>query len=150
MRKITALSTAGHDLMKYTTKLEIKSVLLSGDYVPPSFVSDISEVWKSEVFEHYGMTEMGLGCAMSCSAHKGYHVRENDIYIEIIDPDNGYHQPDGKWGEIVFTTLTRRGMPIIRYRTGDIGRWLTGKCPCGSRVKRLDKVKNRREEWKIQ
>jgi phenylacetate-CoA ligase len=131
-------------LMKYSTVMNIRTVLLSAEYVPQSLVADLHRAWHTEVFEHYGMTEMGLGCAMSCSAHRGYHVREADLYIEIIDPDNGYLQEDGKWGEIVFTTLTRKGMPFIRYRTGDEGRWLTEKCPCGSIIKRLDKVKNRK------
>lgn len=119
-------------------------VLLSSDYVSESARQRISQNWDSRIFEHYGMTEMGLGCAVSCGQGAGYHIRENDIYIEIINPETGRPVSDGQWGEIVFTTLTRKAMPFIRYRTGDISRWITEKCACGSVLKRIDRVKNRR------
>ena len=119
-------------------------VLLSSDYVSESARQRISQNWGSRIFEHYGMTEMGLGCAVSCGQGSGYHIRENDIYIEIINPETGRPVSDGQWGEIVFTTLTRKAMPFIRYRTGDISRWITEECACGSVLKRIDRVKNRR------
>jgi phenylacetate-coenzyme A ligase PaaK-like adenylate-forming protein len=92
------------------------------------------------------MTEMGLGCAVSCEYQNGYHVREADLYLEIIDPDTGRPVPDGQWGEIVFTSLTRVGMPFIRYRTGDISRWKTESCRCGSKLKLLDYIQDRKLE----
>ena len=111
----------------------------------PEYIAErISQNWGSRIFEHYGMTEMGLGCAVACGQGAGYHVRENDIYIEITDPETGRPVSDGQWGEIVFTTLTRKAMPFIRYRTGDISRWITEECACGSVLKRIDRVKNRR------
>ena len=113
----------------------LRTVLLSAAYVPSALCAALEREWSCRVFEHYGMTEMGLGCAVSCPAAPrgaGYHVRESDLYIEIIDPQTGEAAPDGCFGEIVFTTLTRRGMPLIRYRTGDVSRWLTGPCRCGS------------------
>ena len=60
-----------------------------------------------------------------------------------MDPETGDVLPDGGTGEIVFTTLTRRGMPLIRYRTGDLGRFLTAPCPCGSVLRRLARVRTR-------
>lgn len=122
------------------TRPALRSVLLSAEYVPEETVELIEKVFGCRVYEHYGMTEMGLGCAVSCGQGEGYHVRECDLYIEIIDPQTGKTVPDGEPGEVVFTTLTRRGMPFIRYRTGDCSRWITDKCPCGSRLKRLGKV----------
>lgn len=89
------------------------------------------------------MTEMGLGGAVSCQNLIGYHFRENDLFIEIVSPETGMPISEGQYGEIVFTTLTRKGMPLIRYRTGDISRWLPGVCPCGSVLKRMDKVLSR-------
>jgi phenylacetate-coenzyme A ligase PaaK-like adenylate-forming protein len=97
------------------------------------------------VYEHYGMTEMGLGGAMACEKRDGYHPREADLLFEIIDPCTGEVLPEGEYGEIVFTTLTRQAMPFIRYRTGDFSRWLPGLCGCGSILKRLDKVGDREE-----
>lgn len=123
----------------------IKSVLLSADYVPATIVSEIEQAWGCAVFNHYGMTEMGLGAAVDCRALAGYHIREADLFFEIIDPDNGRPLPDGVTGEVVFSTLTRKGMPLIRYRTGDLSRFLPEPCPCGTVLKRLEWVKGRRQ-----
>ncbi|MDO4544803.1 MAG: AMP-binding protein [Bacillota bacterium] len=125
--------------------INLRTVLLSAEYVPDEDVRRIEQVFGCRVHQHYGMTEMGLGCAVSCGHGEGYHVRESDLYMEIIDPDTGRVVEDGQPGEIVFTTLTRKGMPFIRYRTGDRSRWITEDCPCGSVLKRLDKVGMRRE-----
>ena len=121
----------------------IKSVLLSADYVPAAIVKEIENAWGCAVFNHYGMTEMGLGAAVDCQALCGYHIREADLLFEIVDPVSGRPVPDGKPGEVVFTTLTRKGMPLIRYRTGDLSRFITEPCPCGSILKRLEWVKGR-------
>ena len=132
-------------LMNYCKEQEnqIKTVLLSAEFVEKKVKDAIEEAWNCSVFEHYGMTEMGLGGAVSCYILEGYHPRENDLYFEIINPLTLDVLPDGEWGEIVFTTLTRKAMPFIRYRTGDMGRWLVEPCPCGSVLKRLDRVGDR-------
>jgi len=123
----------------------IRTVLLSAQYIPEKEKHIIESLWDCHVYEHYGMTEMGLGGAMACRARAGYHPREADLLFEIIDPETGKVLPDGDVGEIVFTTLTRRAMPLIRYRTGDFSRWIPEPCPCGSVLKRLDKVGDRAE-----
>ncbi|MFA7405579.1 MAG: DVU_1553 family AMP-dependent CoA ligase [Pelobacteraceae bacterium] len=121
----------------------IKSVLLSADYVPRTIVREIESAWGCPVFNHYGMTEMGLGGVVDCGARSGGHVREADLYVEIIDPATGHPVPDGERGEVVFTTLTRTGMPLIRYRTGDLSRFIPEPCRCGTVLKRLEWVKGR-------
>lgn len=121
----------------------IKTVLLSVEYVSKNARDTIYNKWGSKVFEHYGMTEMGLGGAVFCEMLEGYHPREADLYFEIINPETGVVVPDGEYGELVFTTLTRQAMPFVRYRTGDISRWLTAPCKCGSILKRLDRVGDR-------
>ncbi len=124
-------------------QLGVERVLLSADYVSPECKSNIKKSWGAECFEHYGLTESGLGFAVSCAAHAGCHIREADIYTEIIDPETGKNLPDGEWGEVVFTTLTRRAMPLIRYRTGDTSRIIPGSCPCASLLRRLDSPRDR-------
>ncbi|MFH1027496.1 MAG: AMP-binding protein, partial [Pseudomonadota bacterium] len=121
----------------------IKSVLLSADYVPRAIVREIERAWDCPVFNHYGMTEMGLGGAVDCAVRNGGHIREADLYVEIIDPATGLTVPDGERGEVVFTTLTRNGMPLIRYRTGDMSRFIPEPCCCGTVLKRLEWVKGR-------
>ena len=122
--------------------IKISGVLLSTDNIPNIIRQELKRIWGCEIYEHYGMTEMGLGGAIDCDAHDGYHIRENDLLFEIID-ENGYTLPDGVLGEIVFTTLTRRGMPFVRYRTGDISRIIPGQCACGSMLRRIAPIAGR-------
>ena len=123
----------------------VKSVLLSTDYVPTAIKEELERLWGCRVFAHYGMTETGLGGGVECEARDGYHLRDADLFTEIIDPDNGRPLPDGETGEVVFTTLTRVGMPLLRYRTGDLARIIADPCPCGTVLKRLSRVKGRVE-----
>jgi len=121
----------------------LRCVVLCSDHVSESIVHALRLRFDGEVFEHYGSTEMGLGGGVDCEAHAGYHLREADLYFEIVSPETGEPAPDGEIGEVVFTTLHRRGMPLIRYRTGDLSRLLPGPCSCGSILRRLEKVRNR-------
>lgn len=124
-------------------KTDLKSILLSSDYGSPSLINGIKKAFQCQVFDHYGMTEMGLGGGLECHECHGYHLREADMYFEIIDPDTGRVMPDGEYGEVVFTTLTRKGMPLIRYRTGDYSRFIDRTCGCGTRLKTLEKISAR-------
>lgn len=123
--------------------IKLKSALLTTDYVPPSTVNTVETAWSCRIYNHYGMTEMGLGGGVECQARRGYHVREADLYFEIVHPLTNQPVPEGDEGEIVFTTLTRQGMPLVRYRTGDLGRFIPGPCPCGTALKTLSRVRQR-------
>jgi phenylacetate-CoA ligase len=122
---------------------QIKSVLLTADYVPQSIVANLEKRWRCKVYQHYGMTEGGLGGGVECALRNGYHLREADLFFEIIDPEDGRPLTDGEVGEVVFTTLTRRGMPLIRYRTGDLAAFESAACPCGSTLRRMRPVRGR-------
>lgn len=122
---------------------DLRSIVLCSDHVSSSLVHALRGRTHAAIFEHYGMTEMGLGGGIDCEAHTGYHLRERDFLFEIVDPTSGEPVPDGFEGEIVFTTLTRRGMPLIRCRTGDLSRFLPEPCPCGTSLRRLDRVRDR-------
>lgn len=121
----------------------IDAVLLSTDYVPDSLKTALETIWGCRVYNHYGMTEMGLGGGVECQARSGYHLREADLLFEIIHPITGQSVCDGEEGEVVFTTLTRRGMPLIRYRTGDLSRFRLEKCPCGTGLRTMDRIHRR-------
>lgn len=123
----------------------IKKVLLSTDYVPDALVEALSDNGQCKVFNHYGMTEMGYGGGVECECLNGYHLRENDLYFEIIDPITGEPVEDGVYGEVVFTTLHRQAMPLIRYKTGDMARFSTKLCGCGTFLRTMEKVLGRIE-----
>lgn len=118
-------------------RARLNSVLLSADAAHPALIHRIRTRMGCEVFNHFGMTEMGFGVAVECSVHQGCHLRENHILAEVVDPKTGARLPEGQPGELVFTTLDRRAMPFLRYRTGDLGVLLPGPCPCGSFLRRI-------------
>jgi len=124
-------------------RIHIKNVILNTDHLPQAILNRIKKKWNCRVFNHYAMTEMGLGGGLECEALAGYHMREADLLFEIVHPITGEVLPEGEDGEVVFTTLTRQGMPLIRYRTGDIARFIPGPCPCGAVLKRMAPVKDR-------
>ena len=105
-----------------------------------------------ECFDIYGMTETGgIGTTgQDCMAHNGIHVWEDQYITEIIDPVTGEVLPDGEYGEVVFTSLNREAMPIIRYRTRDISRILSReKCACGRTSLRIDRITGRTDDMLI-
>jgi phenylacetate-CoA ligase len=128
------------DRLRQDRANSVRRVLVSADRLSPRLRQDIGTDWDCEVFEHYGMTETGLGGAVECHVHQGCHIRENDLLIEIVDPETGAALPAGERGEVTVTTLTRRGMPLIRYRTGDLSRLMPLPCPCGSPLHRIAPV----------
>ena len=135
-----------YGLASYAPWLRPKSVLLSADYVPESVKSFLETTWQCKVYTHWGMTETGYGGGVQCGAREGYHLRDDDLLIEVLDPQTGVPVKDGEYGELVLTTLRRRGMPLLRYRTGDLGRMLTEPCGCGCLKPRLDKVEGRLDD----
>ena len=98
----------------------------------------------------YGLSEvMGPGVAAECVHQHGLHVFEDHFLIEIVDPDTLAPVPDGEAGEVVFTTLTKEGIPIIRYRTRDISRIFAEPCPCGRTFRRMERVTGRSDDMLI-
>ncbi|HEX8924570.1 MAG TPA: AMP-binding protein, partial [Terriglobales bacterium] len=121
----------------------LTSIVLCSDYVSPAIVRRLRERAGCEVFQHYGMTETGLGGGVDCRAHEGYHLRETDLQFEIVNPRTGEPVPDGTSGEVVFSTLTREAMPLIRYRTGDISSFASKPCDCGTSLRTLHYLRGR-------
>lgn len=103
-----------------------------------------------KAYNSYGLSEMnGPGVAFECLAQQGMHVWEDAFIAEVVNPQTGKQVPDGEIGELVMTTLTRRGMPILRYRTRDLTRFLTGDCPCGRQHRRIDRISGRVDDMFI-
>lgn len=99
----------------------------------------------------YGLSEIvGPGVAAECpQARDGLHVMEDHFLVEVVDPDTGAPVPDGTDGELVFTTLTKEAMPLLRYRTGDIASLNREPCACGRSLARMSAVRGRRDDMLI-
>lgn len=105
-----------------------------------------------QAFDIYGMTETGgVGTTgMDCPAHDGIHVWEDHYITEVIDPESGKVVPDGETGELVFTSLTRQAIPVIRYRTHDLSRVVSRKpCACGRTHVRVERILGRTDDMII-
>jgi phenylacetate-CoA ligase len=98
----------------------------------------------------YGLSEMcGPGVAAECHAREGLHVQEDHFLVEVVDPDSGDALPEGEEGELVFTTLMKEALPLIRYRTGDIGSVDRSPCECGRTFARVTGLLGRRDDMLI-
>lgn len=98
----------------------------------------------------YGLSEvMGPGVAAECECQNGLHVFEDQFIIEIVDPETLEPVPNGEIGEVVFTTLVKEGIPVVRYRTRDISRIIPGECSCGRTFKRMERVTGRSDDMLI-
>ncbi len=99
----------------------------------------------------YGLSEViGPGVAAECLvAADGLHVNEDHFLVEAIDPASGVRVPDGTPGELVFTTLTKQALPLLRYRTGDVAALRRGPCPCGRTLVKMTKVAGRTDDMLV-
>lgn len=118
----------GIDLKK---DIGLKRIILTGEGCSYTFRERLQEWWGCEVSFFYGSTECGV-IGVECSEHKGYHVSQGHVIVEIIDPVTEQVLEHGHTGEIVVTTLLREGMPMLRYRSGDLGYLQKAGCICGN------------------
>jgi phenylacetate-CoA ligase len=100
--------------------------------------------------DNYGLSEvMGPGVAGECIERNGLHINEDHFYVEIIDPETLEPMPMGEVGEVVVTTLTKEGFPVIRYRTRDLAKLIDKPCPCGRTLRRMSRVIGRTDDMLI-
>jgi len=137
----TALSGLGGLLLKRSEDYDT-----AGTFVP-AFVFMAMGITAVDI---YGLSEvMGPGVAAECVHRNGLHVFEDHFLIEILDPQTMKPVSDGEQGEVVFTTLTKEGIPVIRYRTRDISRIVPGECACGRTFRRMERVTGRTDDMLI-
>ena len=108
------------------------------------------EVAGIRAFDLYGLSEIiGPGVAVECAYQDGLHVLEDHFYPEILDPESGQPLPEGEEGELVFTTLTKQAMPMVRFRTHDLTALIPGPCPCGRTLRRIRRIGQRSDDMLI-
>lgn len=111
---------------------------------------EIENTLHIKAYDIYGLSEiMGPGVACECECQKGMHVWEDNFIVEIIDPETGEQLPEGSTGELVFTTITKEGFPVIRYRTRDICSLNYEQCECGRTHVRMNKPSGRSDDMLI-
>jgi phenylacetate-CoA ligase len=111
---------------------------------------EIEEKLRIKAIDIYGLSEViGPGVASECLEQVGLHINEDHFYPEIIDPVTLQNLPEGSTGELVFTTLTKEGLPLIRYRTRDLTRLTSDKCKCGRTMVRMEKCLGRSDDMLI-
>jgi len=112
-----------------------------------SIRAEIEAAWNMLATDVYGLSEIiGPGVAQECTYKDGLHIFSDVFYPEIIDPNTGADVPAGEDGELVVTTLTKQGIPLIRYRTRDIVNMTVEKCRCGRTSPRISKIKGRTDD----
>ena len=103
-----------------------------------------------QAFDIYGLSEiMGPGVSMDCEFHDGLHIQEDHFFAEIVDPETKQPVPHGQQGELVFTTLTKEGIPLLRYNTRDLSTLMYDRCKCGRTLVRMKKITGRSDDMLI-
>jgi phenylacetate-CoA ligase len=131
-------------------KLPLRLGVFGAEPWSESMRSQIEEALGISAIDIYGLSEvMGPGVASECVHKHGLHVFEDHFLVEIVDQQTLQPVPDGEIGEVVFTTLTKEGIPVIRYRTRDISRVIPGQCACGRTFRRIERVTGRSDDMLI-
>lgn len=134
MKKIYNLETLG-----------INKILIGAEPTPNAMRKNIENAWNADAFIGYGLTEIGLLLGGECEKKQGMHLSEIDFLTEVVDPKTGEQVEDGEIGELIFTTYDREGMPLIRYRSHDLGKTIPEMCSCGLPLKRIE-IKGRTDD----
>ena len=134
---------SGYPMSDYNLKLG----LLGSEGCTEEMRSQIENNWGMFVTDNYGLSETGgPGLSGDCEYRCGMHINEDFYYCEIIDPETGEVLPEGSEGELVITTLTKEGIPMLRYRTKDLTRITYEPCKCGRTTARMEKIKGRSDD----
>ncbi|MCE5199418.1 phenylacetate--CoA ligase [bacterium] len=133
-----------------TSKLPIRAAFLGAEPWTESMRREIESSLNIDALDIYGLSEiMGPGVSYECLEKKGLHVNEDLFIAEIIDPETGEVLPPGEKGELVFTSLTKEALPLMRYRTRDITYMDETPCACGRTFKRMHRIMGRTDDMLI-
>jgi len=131
-------------------ELKLKAGVFGAEPWTENMRREIEAKLKVKAIDIYGLSEViGPGVAYECDEQDGLHINEDHFFPEIIDPDTLQVLPEGSLGELVFTTITKEGLPLIRYRTRDLTRLNYSRCKCGRTLVRMDKCLGRSDDMLI-
>ena len=131
-------------------ELKLRTGLIGAEPWTENMRREIEARLHINAYKVYGLSEiMGPGVAYECKCKNGSHIAEDHFYPEIISPETLENLPAGQKGELVFTTLTKEGMPLLRYRTKDLCSIMEGECPCGRTNVRISRIMGRSDDMLI-
>ena len=131
-------------------KIKLKSAICGAEPWTEKMHKEIESKLNIKAYDIYGLSEvMGPGVACDCDYHAGLHIHDDHFYPEIINSSTMQPVADGETGELVFTTLTKEGLPLIRYRTKDLTSITHEKCECGRTLPRISRFKGRVDDMLI-
>ena len=131
-------------------KVKLKNAICGAEPWTEKMRNEIEQKLNIKAYDIYGLSEvMGPGVACDCEYHEGLHVCEDHFYPEVIDSKTLMPVEEGQTGELVFTTLTKEGLPLIRYRTKDLTSITREKCKCGRTSARISRFKGRADDMLI-
>ncbi len=138
------------DQERNPNELNLKRIILVGEPVERDIAKNLEEHLHVDVWLNYGLSEIpGPAIAHECTSHCGLHVNDDHILPEIIDPLTNAPVSVGEKGELVLTTLSARAFPLIRFRTGDMARFIVEDCPCGSHFRKMVWLRERADNYLI-
>ncbi len=131
-------------------KIKLRIGAFGGEPWTENMRKNIESRLKLQAYNIYGLSEiMGPGVSHECECKNGSHIIEDHFFPEIIDPETCQPLPEGEQGELVFTTLTKEGMPLIRYRTKDLCSLIYSPCECGRTSVRMTRIVGRSDDMLI-
>jgi len=131
-------------------KLKLKRGFFGAEPWTEEMRREIEDKLHIKAYDIFGLTEViGPGVAYDCTEQHGMHINEDHFLPEIVDPVTLLPVEPGQVGELVFTTITKEGMPVIRYRTKDLTNLLYEECPCGRKTVRMNKIMGRSDDMMI-
>ncbi|MEE9904179.1 MAG: phenylacetate--CoA ligase [Chlorobium sp.] len=130
--------------------IKLKAGIFGAEPWTEEMRAQIERLLGLKAYDIYGLSEViGPGVSMECSCQNGMHIFEDHFIPEIIDPETGDVLPYGELGELVFTTVTKEAMPLVRYRTRDLTRLHAETCQCGRTLVRMEKCVGRSDDMLI-
>jgi len=156
--RITVLATSPTYLHRITLEsprdvrtLGVRCIMLATQPWSQEFRRKMESAWGARLLDAYGASEFAYAIASECIRQSGLHVCDVDFWAEIVDPATGGPLADGREGEVVITTLSRLGMPLVRYRMRDLAHRIPrhGRCPCGAPFRKISRIRGRLDDMII-
>jgi len=145
-----AIASAAGEMGMQRGQLALKTGYFGAEPWSEGLRSRLEEALGITALDNYGLTEvLGPGVSFECEKKNGLHVNEDCFIVEVVDPRSGDVLSEGAEGEIVLTTITKEGFPMVRYRTGDLGSVSREPCPCGRALARMSRIRGRLDDMII-